>query len=843
MDGLPAFDEMRDYIRQSATARGIDPAIALRVARSEGLAPGVWQSKVRTGSGREQSYGPFQLYVGGGLGNQFAKATGLDPSDPSTWREGVDFALDHARKNGWGAWYGAKKVGVTGKMGIGEMPEGGTQVAQPVQPRNAVGGLVDGILQQHRQTPTPQARPNPIGEAVRQTIDLSKEMTAAPIAAANGLVEPPVQQSTPPPEPIVPTPPQVQSTPAQAAAFDPTTAAPAQAAAFDPSSAQPVEATQPGGALRAATRSIPLLPGIANAITAGGEYAVRQSGLGEVIGRATGIGGGEPKPYGDILRGMASQDAALRSAHPVASVVGNVLGTGATIPLAAGMPGAAATGLGGRTLAGIGYGGAGGAIEGATDSATLSGAAGGALGGAAVGGAVGAVAAPVLRTIGRVFGSMGGSQRMAFQHLAERVKLPDETKEQAARRLHADFMEYRQVFGRNPRTAELLEHAQAKALAGGGSGLMDAGIRSSERAVDIARQAEQASAVARQGLVSNALQRGRPVVSQTEVRAAASDSLDATMGRIGQTPVTLSAPELELLSSQPVQAILQGRAYGAVREAIEGAAQGQPVTLRVLEDVRLAMQRGAGSSNPTEAHLYRGLRDDVRAIGEAASPEYAAGLTRFARSQHRADGVETGRAAVSNTASTAEVDTAFRREPANAYGNAGRVGQREGFRSQLVERAQQSPNAAAETARRLAEDVGLNQRSATLQGQTEAARQHRVGELATRAARGMAAVTPTAKAQPSHAAEATLHGVIGFASPVHAAHWLAGPILHSLRGIPPNTARRLAELATDPAQTPAVIQYLVRRGMSRGDASQYVSNVLTLTMGRGVGALVAEQEK
>jgi hypothetical protein len=838
MDGLPAFDEMRDYIRQSATARGIDPAIALRVARSEGLAPGVWQSKVRTGSGREQSYGPFQLYVGGGLGNQFAKATGLDPSDPSTWREGVDFALDHARKNGWGAWYGAKKVGVTGKMGIGEMPEGGTQVAQPVQPRNAVGGLVDGILQQHRQTPTPQARPNPIGEAVRQTIDLSKEMTAAPIAAANGLVEPPVQQSTPPPEPIVPTPPQVQSTPAQAApAFDPTTAAPAQAAAFDPSSAQPVEATQPGGALRAATRSIPLLPGIANAITAGGEYAVRQAGsaMGAPI---------EAKPYGDILRGMASQDAALRSEHPVASVVGNVLGTGATLPVAAALPGAAAMGLGGRLAAGAGYGAAGGAIEGATDSASLSGAAGGAFVGGIAGGVLGTVAAPALRTIGRVFGSMGGSQRMAFQHLAERVKLPDETKEQAARRLHADFMEYRQVFGRNPATAELLEHAQAKALAGGGSGLMDAGIRSSERAVDIARQAEQASAVARQGLVSNALQRGRPVVSQTEVRAAASDSLDATMGRIGQTPVTLSAQDLTLLSSQPVQAILQGRAYGAVRQSIEDAAtNGTPIPLRHMEDIRLAMQRGAGSSNPTEAHLYRGLRDDVRAIGEAASPEYAAGLTRFARSQHRADGVETGRAAVSNSAQTAEVDTAFRREPQSAYGNAGRVGQREGFRSQIVERSQQSPNAAAETARRLAEDVGLNQRSATLQGQTEAARQHRVGELATRAARGMAAVTPTAKAQPSHAAEATLHGVIGFASPVHAAHWLAGPILHSLRGIPPNTARRLAELATDPAQTPAVIQYLVRRGMQRGDASQYVSNVLSLTAGRGIGALVAEQEK
>src|SRR5690606_6406636 len=73
---------------------------------------------------REQSYGPFQLYMNGGLGNE-AMAAGIDPR--KDWQGGIDFALDKAKEGGWGPWYGAEKVGVTGKMGIGG--EGGAQAA------------------------------------------------------------------------------------------------------------------------------------------------------------------------------------------------------------------------------------------------------------------------------------------------------------------------------------------------------------------------------------------------------------------------------------------------------------------------------------------------------------------------------------------------------------------------------------------------------------------------------------------------------------------------------------------------------------------------------------------
>lgn len=123
---LPNKDEVASYIQTAAEAKGIDPQIALAVARSEGLdanpAEG-WQSNFVKDGKRERSYGPFQLYVDGGLGNEFQAKTGLDPSNPDTWKQQVDFALDHASKNGWGAWYGADRAGIGEMQGIGGSPD------------------------------------------------------------------------------------------------------------------------------------------------------------------------------------------------------------------------------------------------------------------------------------------------------------------------------------------------------------------------------------------------------------------------------------------------------------------------------------------------------------------------------------------------------------------------------------------------------------------------------------------------------------------------------------------------------------------------------------------------
>lgn len=107
---------IEQYIRQAAQARGINPDIAVRVAKSEGgLNDPYRQAEAILSYGREQSYGPFQLHLPKGLGAQ-ALAAGVDPR--KDWQGGVDFALDAAKKGGWGPWFGAKKIGITGMAGI-----------------------------------------------------------------------------------------------------------------------------------------------------------------------------------------------------------------------------------------------------------------------------------------------------------------------------------------------------------------------------------------------------------------------------------------------------------------------------------------------------------------------------------------------------------------------------------------------------------------------------------------------------------------------------------------------------------------------------------------------------
>lgn len=99
------------YIQQRAIAYGVDPNIAVRVAASEGLGNPVGDAG--------KSFGAFQLYTGGGLGNTFQRVTGLDPSNPANEPATIDFALSQAAQGGWGPWHGAARVGIGEFEGIG----------------------------------------------------------------------------------------------------------------------------------------------------------------------------------------------------------------------------------------------------------------------------------------------------------------------------------------------------------------------------------------------------------------------------------------------------------------------------------------------------------------------------------------------------------------------------------------------------------------------------------------------------------------------------------------------------------------------------------------------------
>lgn len=115
-------EERAAYIRQSAARHGIDPDVALRIAQSEGF-------NVYTGD-QGRSFGDFQLFTGGGLGNK-ALGEGINVRDPNTWKAQVDFAMREARKSGWKPWYGRLKAGIGVWQGIGKNTGGGASPGMP----------------------------------------------------------------------------------------------------------------------------------------------------------------------------------------------------------------------------------------------------------------------------------------------------------------------------------------------------------------------------------------------------------------------------------------------------------------------------------------------------------------------------------------------------------------------------------------------------------------------------------------------------------------------------------------------------------------------------------------
>jgi len=116
--------QIEEVIAKEATLRNMDPKVAIAIFRSEGA--GNYQSQIkRTGkgvhNGKEASFGPYQLFTGGGLGNEYEKVTGRNLLEDNTLDGVVNqirFSLDKAVDQGWTPWYGRKHAGVGVRDGL-----------------------------------------------------------------------------------------------------------------------------------------------------------------------------------------------------------------------------------------------------------------------------------------------------------------------------------------------------------------------------------------------------------------------------------------------------------------------------------------------------------------------------------------------------------------------------------------------------------------------------------------------------------------------------------------------------------------------------------------------------
>lgn len=70
---------------------------------------------------RGTSFGPFQLHFAypghqPALGNKFMAETGLDPRDPRTWPEQIDWSMRYAKLHGWSHdWFGYQQAAWRGR--------------------------------------------------------------------------------------------------------------------------------------------------------------------------------------------------------------------------------------------------------------------------------------------------------------------------------------------------------------------------------------------------------------------------------------------------------------------------------------------------------------------------------------------------------------------------------------------------------------------------------------------------------------------------------------------------------------------------------------------------------
>ena len=198
---MAEINDIASYIWRRSKDYNVNPAMALGIAKSEGLNPNtIGSPSFGNRDNKGFSYGPFQLYSGstdptkvvpGGMAHEFQQKYGAIPS-AENWQQQVDFSLDRMANKGTSDWYAVRDRGGIGnitKIGekyAGELGLSGDQAAAPagytapwsnaastignLDQKYLNGGLgfisspITGLLGMFGQAPSmPQIAPTPAG--------------------------------------------------------------------------------------------------------------------------------------------------------------------------------------------------------------------------------------------------------------------------------------------------------------------------------------------------------------------------------------------------------------------------------------------------------------------------------------------------------------------------------------------------------------------------------------------------------------------------------------------------------------------------------------------------------
>lgn len=148
-------NSVAQYIWRRARELGIDPNMALGIARFEGLNPNTLGSPTYGNpDAKGYSFGPFQLYSGssdpskiapGGMAYDFLQKYGKAPSRDN-WQQQVDFSLETMKSRGVSPWHAVRDQG-----GVEAITQKGAKFA------NSLGLKDDGTYTQTQQAEAPAA--------------------------------------------------------------------------------------------------------------------------------------------------------------------------------------------------------------------------------------------------------------------------------------------------------------------------------------------------------------------------------------------------------------------------------------------------------------------------------------------------------------------------------------------------------------------------------------------------------------------------------------------------------------------------------------------------------------
>lgn len=564
------------------------------------------------------------------------------------------------------------------------------------------------------------------------------------------------------------------------------------------------------------------------ALMAGGEHLLDMATFGLAKPAEAAVGAVvHGIPYSQARANLEANQAATTQAHPAASMVGDIAGFGASIPVggevvegARAIPAIAkaanavkAAPVSARIPATIAADMATGAAFGGVQGASENG-----VEGAKEGAEAGAVAGPLARPVAAALASPVSS---ALRIIAKSVKLPNETLEQAGVRLQSAADEFHAA-GFKPSISEIVDRANSAEIAHT--------IANRASATKTAQDLNEAAALRRPGEVSAALSSGGPVAAETASKASASDKLTATLTPIRSDAVTPTQQQSQFLADNAadISAKLRGPGYTQSRIELENHLDhGTPLTVGGVENMRRAMASASKSTDPN-AFAYRDLKAGVEGIGRNHGG-YAAAMDEYKPAMREASNLEAGAKGLT----AAPIDYAANRaHPENTPAPlvpAAQTGQTVGLRTALQQTALKSPEAAAGLAADIARNPALQQNIRTALPAGEAPQVQRAGELANRAAEGINAATPRLKTQAQERAETTGEVVRGATLGAHggSSSFVAHNLMSWLHGVglPFGTSKKVAELAMDPENTPAVLQYLRARGTTPVQRHEFMNLV------------------